>query len=203
MSIVDFASLSTSVANWLHRSDLALLIPDFITLAEGKLNGDLESRSMETRVTLSTVASTRTLALPTDMLEMKRLLVTDTDPAAVMVYKSPDELVADNPFITATGRPYFFTVIGANLELAPTPDGIYPLELVYEQRIPALTASNTTNWLLTQQPNAYLFGALIESVAYTQDEARLPVWQQKYKEAVDAVNGIDWYSGSTMRVRRK
>jgi hypothetical protein len=202
MSIIDYASLQTSIASWLHRTD-SPPITDFIALAEARMNGDIESRSMETRVTLSTIAATRTVALPTDMLEMRRLIVTDTDPVAILAYRSPDELVAERPYITATSRPIAFTVIGANIELAPTPDGIYPLELVYLQRIPALSNSNTTNWLIAAQPNAYLFGALVESAAWTQDEARLAVWERKYQEAIHAINSIDWYSGSTLRVRSK
>lgn len=202
MAIVDYASLQASVLSWLHRTD-SPPVTDFIALAEARLSADLDARPMETTTTLTCVAGTRTVALPTDLLEMRRLLVTDNDPVQILIYKSPDELVTDSPFITSTSRPTAFTVIGANLELAPTPDSAYPLELVYQQRIPALSNSNTTNWLLTAQPNAYLFGALVESAPWTQDESRLPVWERKYQEAVSAVNSIDWYSGSTMRVRSK
>lgn len=207
MSIVDYASLQTSVAAWIHRTDLAALIPDFIMLAEQRMNGDLDSRSQEARVTLTcapgTTLAARLVALPTDMLEMRRLLVVDADPATVLEYKSPDQLVADNPYLLTPRKPSSFTIIGANIELASPPDQTYPLELIYQQRIPPLTSINTTNWVITSNPALYLFGALLAASPYTQDDSRLGVFETEYKKAVETTNSIDWYSGSTMRVKAR
>ncbi len=201
--ISDYTSLQAAVASWLKRTDLAAVIPDFIMLAEQRMNGDLDTRSMEVRTSLACVANVRTVALPSDMVEMKRVMVTDSDPAQVLEYKSPDQIVYDNPYLQRAGRPTNFTVIGGNLELSPMPDLAYPLELIYQQRIPPLSASNATNWALTQNPNIYLFGALMESAAFTLDESRLPLYESKYREAVKTLNEVDWYSGSTMRVRSR
>lgn len=206
MSITNYSELQASVASWLHRQDLSAVIPDFITLAEARLQGDLESRSMEARTTLTCVPGTtvdaRYVALPTDMLEMKRLTLM-TEPAVVLEYKSPDQLVDDSSYLLSASVPRCFTVIGGNLELAPPPDSAYSLELVYIQKIPALSVSNTTNWLLTANPNAYLFGSLLASIAYTQDESRQALWEQKYQQAIQTTNSIDWYSGSTLRVKAR
>lgn len=203
MSITDYASLKTAVGAWLHRTDLDAVIPDFITLAETRLSSDIESRSMETTVTLTCVIGNRYLTLPTDMLEMKRLMLIDSDPVSILEYKSPDQLAQDNPFLVSTGKPVCFTRSGGRIELSPVPDSAYPVELLYLQRIPALSVSNTTNWLLTLSPSAYLFGSLVASIEFTQDEARLPAWERKYQEAVDSINSVDWYSGSTMRVKAR
>lgn len=203
MSIATYSDLKTALASWLHRTDLTSVIPDFITLAEARLSSDLVSRSMEVTSSLVCSSSSRFVSLPTDMVEMKRLLMTDSDPATVLEYKSPDQLTQDNPYLLTTGRPLCFTITGSQIELSPPPDSAYPLELLYLQRIPALSDLNPTNWLLTLDPNAYLFGALMASVGYTQDEARLPMWERKYQQAVDAINSVDWYSGSTMRVKSR
>lgn len=207
MSITTYSELQASVASWLHRTDLTALIPDFITLAEQRMNGDLDSRSMEVRTTLTCTAdgtlNARLVALPTDMLEMRRLLVVDTDPARVLEYKSPDQLVADNLYLLSAAKPDSFTVVGTNIELSPPPDSAYPLELVYKQRIPALSNSNTTNWVLTQNPSIYLWGALLAASPFTQDDERMPIYERKYQEAKETINSIDWYSGSTLRVRAR
>ena len=207
MAITTYAELQTSVANWLHRSDLTALIPDFIMLAESRMNADIESRSMEARVTLTCVPGStlaaRLVALPTDMLEMRRLSVVDTDPAQVLEYKSPDQIMQDNPYLLSAARPSCFTVIGANIELASPPDAAYPLELIYQQRIPALSVSNTTNWLLAGFPATYLWGALASASPYTQDDERIAIYERKYQEMVNTINRIDWYSGSTLRVRAR
>jgi hypothetical protein len=38
MGITNYSELQTAVAKWLHRTDLTAQLPDFITIAENKLN---------------------------------------------------------------------------------------------------------------------------------------------------------------------
>lgn len=199
MSIVDYASLQTAIANWLHRTDLTAQIPDFISLCEAKLNGDLEARPMEQRTTLTATAGNAYLSLPSDMLEMRRLTL-QADYNEPLDYLTPDQLTKEYPTST-TNKPQAFTVIGAQAQLGPIPDSAYSVELTYLQRIPALSVSNTSNWVLASFPNAYLFGSLVAAQPFLVNDARLVTFQTLYKEAIDQINGIDWYSGSTMRVR--
>ena len=79
MAITDYATLQSAIANWLHRSDLGTVIPDFIALAEQELSNDLDAREMEARVNLVTIAGEQYVDLPTDVLEMRRLSV-QSDP---------------------------------------------------------------------------------------------------------------------------
>jgi hypothetical protein len=199
MAITTYTELQTSVENWLHRGDLTALIPDFITLAEVKLSADLEARAMETRATLTTVANNAYLALPTDLLEVRRLIINGST-VKPLEFASPDQLSRDHAN-GVSGKPSVFTVIGSNLQFGPTPDAAYTLELTYRQKIPALSDSSTTNWLLTAYPNAYLYGALCAAQPYLMNDARLGTFQALYQEAVAGINRIDWYTGSTMRVR--
>ncbi len=201
MTIATYSDLQASIANWLNRSDLTDIIPDFIALAEDRLSGDLKTRAMEAKTTIATVGGANTVALPSDMLEMRRLQILGSYNQPLS-YRSPDELsidYADN----RVGKPAVFTVVGANIELAPIPDGVYSVDITYQQRIPALSITNTTNWLLTAWPSAYLYGSLIAAEPFLKNDERMPVWQSLYQEAVDNINGIDWYSGSTMKVRAR
>lgn len=201
MSITNYSELQASVASWLNRSDLTVNIPDFITLAEAQLSTDLKTRAMEAKVTLSTVAGTKTVALPSDMLEMRRLQVAGTYNQPLS-YRSPDELSIDYA-ANGSGQPVVFTVVGSNVELAPIPDAVYSLELTYQQRIPALSDANTTNWLLTSWPNAYLYASLLAATPFIMNDERLATWGQLYSAATESINGVDWYSGSTMKVRAR
>lgn len=201
-TIVDYASLQTAVGNWLHRTDLVALIPDFIGIAEGTLSSDLDTRAMQTRATLTANSGNAYITLPTDMLEMERLLLM-TDPIGVLRYETPDQLTTDYSSASIVGKPTVFTVIGPQLQLAATPDTNYSLELTYSQRLPSLSASNTTNWLLTGFPNAYLWAALCAAQPFIINDERLPMFKNLYKEAIDAINSIDWFSGSSMRVRAR
>lgn len=201
MALDTYADLKTSLANWLHRADLEALIPDFIRLAEIQMNADVSSRSMETKVVLTATAGDANLDLPGDVLDIRRLQVLGSF-NRVLIYRSADEVAQENP-LSRSGVPEVFMVHGSSLELAPIPDSNYSIELLYFQRIPALSDANQTNWLLTICPNAYLYGALLAAQPYLINDERIPTIQSLYRQAVDGLNSIDWYSGSTMRVRAR
>lgn len=201
MSLTSYSELQTSIANHLHRDDLTTLIPDFIRLAEDNLTADIVSRSMDVKTNLATVAGTATVTLPTDMVEMRRLQIVSSY-NTVLKYVSPDQLSADY-VSNITGVPQVFTIVGGNIELAPIPDAVYVLEITYKQRIPALSGTNTTNWLLTNWPSAYLYGSMLAALPYIVDDSRLPVFRSLYQESISSINSVDWFSGSTMRVKAR
>lgn len=201
MSMSDYASLKATVSTWLHRSDLDAMIPDFIVLAEAKLSADIDARNMEARTTLTTTAGNAYISIPSDLLEMRRLLL-QSSPTQTLKYATPDQIASDYPLGT-TGKPLVFAVIGNELQLAPVPDAEYTIELTYRQRVPSLSDANTTNWLLTNWPNAYLYATLCAAQPYIVNDARLVTFQALYKESVDGINGIDWFSGSTLQVRAR
>lgn len=143
MAITDYDSLKSALAAWLHRSDLTAMIPDFIELAEAKMTCDLDSRSMETRVNLTTVPGSAFLALPTDMVEMRRLVL-ETEPACVLKYASPDQIDADYP-LSSSSRPAVFavhppsTTRGVLRNASVLTAGAYrpePLEICTRQELP-------------------------------------------------------------------
>ena len=201
MALDTYSDLKASLANWLHRADLEALIPDFIRLAEIQMNADVSSRSMETKVVLTATAGDANLDLPGDVLDIRRLQVLGSF-NRVLIYRSADEVAQENP-LSRSGVPEVFMVHGSSLELAPIPDSNYSIELLYFQRLPALSDANPTNWLLTICPNAYLYGALLAAQPYLINDERIPMIQSLYRQAVDGLNSIDWYSGSTMRVRAR
>ena len=92
-----------------------------------------------------------------------------------------------------------------NLEFAPAPDGDYTVEIVYYQKIPALsaTATNGVNWLLTDHPDAYLYGSLMHSAPYLQADERVGLWAGKYQQVIQQITSSDEkakFSGSTPSV---
>ena len=116
-----------------------------------------------------------------------------------MKYKSPDEIVKKFPS-SSTGNPLLFTVIDGSLQIAPIPDQAYTFELTYRQQLPALSSINTTNWLLQEYPDIYLYASLLAAQAYIIDDGRITILHSLYEEAVDGANDVDWYTGTTMAV---
>jgi hypothetical protein len=199
MALDTYENLKSAVASWLHRADLTTVIPDFITLAETRMSEMLEAKGMQATTTLATVADTAFVDLPTDFKQVKRLNLT-ADPTRNLKYASPDELTTSFPYDT-TAQPALYSIVGDQIQLSPVPDAVYSLDMLYTQRIPALSASLSSNWLLVRSPNAYLFGALAEAMPYLVNDGRAATFEAKFLAAMDDINLTDWHSGGAMRVR--
>ena len=198
MSLASYTDLIAEVSSELHRSDLASVIPNKVTLAEVRINGDLDARLMDKKTTLSCVASQDYVSAPNDVINIRHLSVR-VSPVQTLDYLTPDQFNTAYPW-AATGTPQVFTVIGDKIYLAPIPDGDYTLDIVYKSKVPSLVDNGTT-WLMTSYPNVYLYAVLLEMSPYIKDDARVQLWKQAYDYAIESVNNQDWYSGSTMRVR--
>jgi hypothetical protein len=91
--------------------------------------------------------------------------------------------------LDAAAQPRYFTIFADEIELAPTPDAAYTVELVYRANIPPL-ASNVTNWLLAMAPDLYLYGALLESAPYINEDARIQTWGLGFTSALADLNNL-------------
>lgn len=201
MSIDTYADLQSTIADWLNRQDLTAVIPSFISLAEADINRALRDYRMEKRSTAQVDAQYS--ALPIDWLETIRVqIVGDT---------SRLELVSDGALADmraarndAGGKPTHYAHTAGGLELFPTPDAEYTIEVVYFAKVPALSVSATTNWLLSAAPDVYLYGALTQSAPYLKDDQRAPVWAGLYQNAITSLNTASErsrYSGTGLRLR--
>lgn len=198
MALANYTDLQASIAAWSHRSDLTAIIPDFIVLAEKRINSDIDARAQDSVVTLSTVANVAYITAPTDMLTVRSLTIVTSNQTTVLDYLTPDQFNAS--YGTTTGQPQSFTIIGNLLYLGQIPDSVYSIQCIYTASVPPI-ASNPTNWLITNFPQVYLTACLVEVARYTLNNELFASSNASYKEAIDSVNSIDWYSGSTMRVR--
>lgn len=201
MPLDTYAELQSAVADFLDRQDLTAVIPTFISLAEADINRKLRDWRMETRTTLS--ASSQYTALPTNWLETIRLQVTGG--TSEIQLASQGALAEMRAAINdQTGKPTHYAFTGGQLELFPTPDQAYDLDLVYVAKVPALSNAATSNWLLTTAPDVYLYGALMQSAPYLKDDARTAIWAGLYAEAIGGLNATSErarYSGANLRLR--
>lgn len=203
MALATYSDLIASIATWLNRSDLTSVIPDFVTLAEARVARDLRLRKLVSTATLTCTASVQTVALPTDLLEIENLTITNASPPRTLSVITPELMDVKFPEAYWVGVPTDYTIIGDNLVLGPTPDSAYTISVSYYPRNTALSSAST-NWLLTNHPGIYLSAALHEAYAYLHDEERAIAWLQKYKLEADALMDYDdatLRSGSAMRVR--
>lgn len=203
MALATYTDLLASVATWINRSDLTAVIPDFVALAESRLSRDLRLRKQVSATTLSTVANTRGVTLPTDFLELENISISSTTPQAAMSVVTPEILDRKYPDTYSVGQPIVYALLGDQILFGPTPDGVYTIAIDYYARFTALSTT-PTNWLLTNHPGLYLFPTLAEAHLYMMDQAQASIWEQRYQAAVDSLQSTDdesLRSGSAMRVR--
>ena len=202
MAIGTFAELKTAAANWLDRSDLTDRIPEFISLAEARFNRVLRIRDMETVSTaISTSAGTREYSLPTGFVQMKEFHLT-TDPITPLAYITP-EMMSRMWAGSAKAKPQVFTIIADNVRLGPNPDAVYTTSMLYYKTFTALSASNTTSDMLTNNPDVYLYGTLLEAEPFIMNDERVPLWLAAFEKAVSEIqeqDNKDRHSGSQLRV---
>ena len=203
MALATYTDLLVSVASWMHRSDLTTIIPDLVVVAESRIARDLRIRRQITAGTLTTTADTQSTSLPTDFLEAENLSISSGGVNRNLEYVNVERMDLAYPVGSGNGVPVVYTFEGANVLWGPVPDAAYTVSLYYYARLTAL-ATTSTNWLLTNYPDVYLFSTLAECADYVNDKANLAKWEGKYKQAVTELQSSDvasMFSGSAIRVR--
>ena len=186
MPITTYAELKTTIADFLNRDDVAAISDTFISNAEDDLNLQLRHWRQEKRSTAE--IDTQYSAIPADMLEIIRFYTTSGDTRPLELISQSEMLDRKFRNLNTSGQPAYYALTAGELEVYPVPDGTYTSELYYYSRIPALSDSNTSNWVLDYYSSAYLYGSLIHSAPYLKDDARIQVWAALYQNAIDAIN---------------
>ena len=182
MAITNYGELKTATAGWLDRSDLTSQIPEFVELAEARFDRVIRVPDMVARDDTFTVDS-QYETLPPGFLGVARFLL-HSSPNGAMEYMSPARLSARRERRTATGRPGYYTISGGNFEFFPDPDQTYTAALLYYKRLTQLSADEDTNWLLTNNPDIYLFATLVEASPYLKDPETTALWEARLQRAI-------------------
>lgn len=179
-----YAGLQTSVADFLNRADLAATIPDFIKMAEAGINRRVRIADMITSATLSLTSVSA--ALPADFNGMVAFELPPGQ-GGPLRYEKPDGVRAMRQTNYASaGTPIVWTIVGNNIEVAPPPAGTMVCPMLYYARLPALTSSTPSNYMLVKHPDIYLYGALLQSAPYLKDDPRIQAWGMLFIQAVES-----------------
>lgn len=210
MSITTYAELKTAVATWAHDSNLTSIIPDFITAVENDIAYGLELPNlkvdplrvldMNTRATASITSQYE--EWPSDALAITNIQLNTTDKVSLK-YLTPEQ-IDDKKMGSTTGAPLAYTTIGRQFQFAPEPDGTYTCEIAYIKKYAAFSADADVNWILTNHPFVYLYGALGHAENYLRNNDQADIWFGKYASLVNGLNGSEKtarYSGSTIRMQ--
>jgi hypothetical protein len=186
MPITTYAELQSSITDTLNRDDLDTVAPDFIKLAEADMQRRLRHWRMEKRSTAE--IDTQYSAIPADFLEVIRFYITSNDTRPLELISQAELLDRKYRNLNTSGKPAYYAITAGEIEVYPVPDGTYTAELYYYSTIPALSDSNTSNWLLENHADAYLYSSLVHSAPYLRDDARIQMWAALSQSAIDAIN---------------
>lgn len=188
MSLATYSELKTSVANWLARTDLDTLIPDFISMGEERIYRDLRIRCMESA--LNSAISSGVIAIPSGYKAMKFAYI-DGSPTQRLSRKDPEWIYQNYPNRASDSKPNFFAREGDNFIFGPYPDSGYTVKGVYYKNLDALSTSNETNWFTTNAPSLLLYAALCGAEPFLQNDPRLALWDSLYERAKDKIQKED------------
>lgn len=185
MALSTQGELTGAIADWLNRSDLVARIPDFIRLIEARIQRVLRDTTVVDDLTLDSAEVT----LPEDCAELRSLyLVTSSPQQDVPITIGTMEMLAESRANTGgvAGRPFRAAVQEGVLYLVPAPDATYTARVSYYGKLVPLDPEDedSTNVVLEQSPDLYLFGALVAAEMYLKHDERMPLWKAQVDEAL-------------------
>jgi hypothetical protein len=191
MALSTYSELQAAIATWVVRTDQTATIPDFITLYEADANRRIRVRQNLTTSQVTLSHGNALAVLPAGFLEDVELNYDDTDQ---VLTKAPFDTI--DRMQTADSQPdrpalYAITTSGTqDIAIFETEaDATYTLNLRYYTKW-NIAVSNT-NWLLTNAPDAYLFGSLAEYAMRVRDTELLTIAIQRRDSVTDWILRAD------------
>lgn len=179
MGLSTYGQLKAAVADWMERSDLTERTGDFIALSESRLNRTLRARCLESDQTLTATPGSRSVSLPPGFREALGLWLETATGRCALIFRDP----ADMEVGKAPGPPRFWGLDGDRLVFDRPCDRAYTLTLRMLGRL-ALSDSQPVNGVLTDYPDLYLFGALVEAAPYLRDADMLGLFAARFDAAL-------------------
>lgn len=189
---MNYSDISTRVADWINRGDLSARIPDFIELAEERMNRALRVRQME--MSLVATPITDNLITPAaDVIDVKALWVPNYE--RTPLHPQALESVIAGGY---QGTPTMYAWDGANLRF----DGAGDVQGVLYARIPALAVAST-NWVSDGPWSLYLWGALLEASLFVKNAADAATWEGRFTQVLDELQGNERRRSGPMVARAR
>ena len=179
MALTTYAELQTALATRLHRADLTANIVDYITIAEKSLNREIGLTAQETEATLTATIGSTVLTPPSLFGNPIALYLTTYLPRLKLEYRLPPEM----QLYSSNGPSSYWTVNGTDLRTDTPADIAYTYTFRYSAEYNL--ASTLTNQLLTDFPDLYFYGALIEAGHDLKDEKAIVRAERRYARALE------------------
>jgi len=198
MAISTYAELKAAVIDWSYRTDLDSRIDNFIDLCEADMQ--VRCKLLEFEAIASVAMTAGVGSLPAGFTGM-RAAYWEGNMDKPLKYVTPDRY---DQIANESGNGVYYTIIGTQIKTAPGTDGT--VVMTYKARFTPLSDSNTTNVLLTNYPDAYLHGTLLQLRTFTKDRQGMADELGLYEAAVKRIeidNNQRRYAGASLEVRAR
>lgn len=197
MALATLNDLKTSIATWMARSDMGVQADDFITLAEARLNRELDP--VELDATISAVPSSREIDVAAQSVETPLALFLN-DPAIGNERPVQQQAPGTFPFITDNGAPWIWSLDGTKIVFDRPAYQAYTFRFRFTQRF-RLSNAAPTNWLLTNHPDVYLSAVLVWGNILKRSSDDMRTYASMLEEGLAGVrNEIAQTKRGTLRV---
>ena len=184
MALDSYAGLQAAVGNEVNRADLTGVIPDLITRFEARARRELRDW-LTSNLLLTNIAGDTVLAST-----VQEVLSVNYNDGASGAHNFPLDLVSREQYqnlleqqsavVNPPGQVCYVDVDqDANtitLRFWPPLGTIANLRVAIVKVLPALSVTQTTNALLRDAPDLYLFGSCAEAAKYLQHDERVSLW---------------------------
>lgn len=182
-----YDSLVEDVIRYSERDDTSFVeqIPRLIAMAEQEIAAQVKTlwELNVVNTTLIASGSGATLIKPARWRKTVSMKI-NGEP---ILHRSQD-YVSQYQAESSAGQPKYYADYDYNhWALAPVPDDDYVVEIIYYSRIQPLDQTNQQNLITREAPQAILFGTLLQAQGYLKSPDKLQLWQQMYKNAMDAL----------------
>lgn len=170
-----------------------------ISMGEERIYREVKSRFNELAFSSVTVSG-NLAALPADF----------QSPSIVHFGGKPLEPVSEEWLMeyldgNPSGDCRYFAISGSSLKFGPSVANATIVQGRYFASLDALSAATlATNALFAQSQDLFIYAALAESAPFFSQDARIPLWEAKYKAIRDALNArthMAAYSAGRMKRR--
>lgn len=187
MALSNYTDLQASALDWMERAGVARDVaacPDWITLAEARLNRELGA--VETDTTITGTVGSRTIDISSiAMVQPIALFLAQVGRDEVLLTPKADGTF---PYLTSSGVPKYWAIDGQAVDFDRPLDQAYPFRIRYRERFNL--AQSSTNWLLTSNPDLYLAAVLMWGAGYNEDWSNGTVWKTILDEGIPSVKNL-------------
>lgn len=163
VAVTDYASLTTAINDFAERSYDAGETDRFIGLAEADFRLYFGPNFAKDTANTSLAFTDGSAALPAGFIRPLALIHSTYGE----LIEATIGTVREARLYVTTAGPHVYAVTGSTIEVGPSYTG--NLSLDYEGTLTGLSSSNTTNWLITNAPQAYLQMCLHYAKAFEED----------------------------------